>query len=109
MRIPRRARHPVLPGGSGIEAANERPRFNSSKQPSRDTGVGLDPSDMVRLGSRRKAPFVRRRKRGQAVTLLPGFAGILGSKNRARLGSGVDDAATLSRSHLLTATDWTFQ
>src|SRR5260221_1355759 len=102
MRVSGTTRRPVLPSGPGVGAADERARFYGHKQPSLDVRVGFDPPNVVRLGPRRKTPFTRRRKRSQVAALYPGVASILGAKDRARFGPGVDNAATL---HLLGSAD----
>src|ERR1700756_3736923 len=95
MRVSRAMCRPVLPGCPGVGAADERARFYGHKQSSLDVRIRFDPPNVVRLRPRRKTPFACRTKRSQAAALFPGFASILGTKDRARFGPGIDNAVTL--------------
>ena len=89
MRVSGTMSRPVLPGSPGVGAADERSHFDGHKQSPLDVWVRFDPSNVVCLRPRRKAPFDSRGKRGQATALFPGFAAILGAKDRARFGPGI--------------------
>src|SRR4029077_1116080 len=95
MRVSGTMSRPVLPGSPGVGAADERSRFDGHKQSPLDVWVRFDPSNVMCLRPRRKAPFDSRGKRGQAAALFPGFAAILGAKDRARFGPDIDNAATI--------------
>src|ERR1700751_574715 len=95
MRVSGTVSRPVLPGSPEVVTADERSRFDGHKQSSLDVWVRFDPSNVVCLGPRRKAPFDSRGKHGQAAALFPGLAAILGAKDSARFGSRIDNATTL--------------
>src|ERR1700751_884840 len=95
MRVSGTMIRPVLPGSAGVGAADERSCFDRYKQPSLDVWIRFDPSNVVCLGPRRKAPFDSRGKRGQGTAPFPGFSAILGAKDRTRFGPGIDNAATI--------------
>src|SRR5438105_3280503 len=61
MRIVWTACHPVAPGAAAVIAPHEGARLDTREDPTRLVRVGLEPANVVRVGTRRKAP---RRRRG---------------------------------------------
>jgi hypothetical protein len=100
VRVVRTAANAITPGPPAVERAHERASLDRDERAIRDTRIGFDPPNMMRLGAWGKTPGLSGRERAQSGEVYPAIAAIVGAKHRTWFGTGIDDTEPVSLSRV---------
>src|ERR1700756_1332692 len=100
VRVVRTAANPITPRLPAVERAHKRACLDRDEHAIRDTNIGFDPPNMMRVGAWGKTPGVSRRERTQSGEVHPAIAAIVGAKHRTWFATGIDDAEPVSLSRV---------
>jgi hypothetical protein len=100
VRVVRTAANLITPSPPAVERAHKRACLDRDEHAIRETNIGFDPPNMMRVGAWWKTPGVSRRERTQSGEVHPAIAAIVGAKHRTWFGTGIDDAEPVSLSRV---------